>query len=311
VLAQYGGISGARAEFIRHTVTLALEGNTSIAGSAWQLFGIPAVWCCAYVVFNKGSSGLVRLAFAASAVLIISGALVIYGSRLDTLLGLIGIWVVYFYSGRRVPGRVILLVVPAMVLLSQPILSERQGLSHTAPISTVESVSRVTSYGVLDFSLAIHNEPRTIREQITAPNRWLDLPAYFVPSGLWHGRPNLAARRLGLYTAQDFGTVNDKATGFPTTYVTEGWLLGGWPGAIILSILFGSALGWVSRRLTRDLPPSPAAVLTLAFVVTLGWTYYKDGDLLATIVGEGRTAVYLGILMWITGVVGHRRRWRT
>ena len=310
VLAQYGGISGARAQFFQHTVTLALEGNTSLVGSAWQLFAVPAVWSCAYVVFNKGSSGMARFAFAASAVLMIVAALVIYGSRLDTLLGLIGVWVVYFYSGRRVPGRLILVALPLVVLLSQPILSERQaGNNHSTSTSAIERLSRVSGYGVLDVSLLIHNEPQQLRMQLTEPNRWLDLPAYFVPSGLWHGRPNLAARRLGLYTAQDFGNVRDQATGFPTTYITEGWLLGGWAGAIILSVLFGSMLGWATRRLTLDRRPSPAAVLSLAYLVTLGWTYYKDGDLLSLIVGHGRQVIYLVILMWFTGVIGHQR-WR-
>ena len=145
------------------------------------------------------------------------------GDRLDVLLGLIGVWVVYFYSGRRIPGRVILLALPLAVILSQPILEERQaGGNVSSSVSTIERFSRISSYGVLDISLAIHNEPRQLHAQLTEPNRWLDLPGYFVPSALWHGRPNLAARRLGLYTAQDFGNIKDQATGFPTTYITRG-----------------------------------------------------------------------------------------
>ena len=79
VLAQSGGISGARSQYFQHTVTQALEGNTSLADSAWQLFAVPAVWCCAYVVFNKGATGLVRFVFAASSIIIIVAALLIYG----------------------------------------------------------------------------------------------------------------------------------------------------------------------------------------------------------------------------------------
>jgi hypothetical protein len=313
VLATYGGISGARAQFLTHTVTSALEGEANLAGSIWENFAVPTVWCCAYIVFNKGSSKAAKLAYATSALTIIAAALVIYGSRLDTLLGLIGVWVIYFYSGRRIPARVILLAFPIAVLLSLPILSERQSQNTKRSVyvphtSTIERLSQVSSYDVLDVSLAIHSEPAQIRAQLTEPKRWLDLPGYFVPAVLWHSRPNLASRRLGLYTAQDFGTVNDQATGFPTTYITEGWLIGGWPGTIILSIMFGLAIGWAVRRLTRDSPPSPAMVLSLAFVVTLGWTYYKDGDLLSLIVGHVRQAVYLMILLWITGLIGHRRK---
>jgi hypothetical protein len=125
---------------------------------------------------------------------------------------------------------------------------------------------------------------------------------------LWHGRPNLNARRFGLYVARDLGTANDQATGFPATYIIEAWLIGGWPATLAVSILFGAFLGWARRRLVGSVAiPSPAAVLIYCFVVTLGWTYYKDGDILSTVVGQTRTAVYLGLLMLVTGVLGHHR----
>jgi O-antigen/teichoic acid export membrane protein len=306
VIVAHGGLAGARAAFVQHDITAALQGKSTVFDSAWALFSVPAVWCCAYVVFNVGSRKWTRRVFAIAAVMILAAALEIYGSRLSALLALIGAWLVYFYSGRRVPARLVLVALGMAILLSQPILSARQSVNNQIRLSTVERYSRITGYGVLDVSLAIQRAPDRLRAEVRDPTRWLDLPAYFVPAALWHSKPNLAGRRLGIYTARELGNARDWATGLPSTYVTEGWLLGGWPGAIILSALFGSALGWAVRGLTRVDRPSPAAVLYLAFVVTAAWTYYKDGDLLETIVAQGRDATYLALLMWATGVIGPR-----
>ena len=226
-----------------------------------------------------------------------------YGSRLTALYGLIGVWIVLYYEGHRIPGRLIAAFVGVAIVLSVPIVSERSA-SRGPRQSLLQTYSRLSGYGVLDVSLAVHREPNQIRAELLQPTRWLDLPGYFVPAVLWHGRPNLSSRRLGLYVAQDLGNVNDKATGFPSTYVTEGWLIGGWPAAITLSVLFGGLLGWTRRRLVGCAArPSPAVVLSYCFVVTAGWAYYEGGDIVSTIVGETRIGVYLVMLMLFTGVI--------
>jgi hypothetical protein len=306
VIVEHGGIAGARAAFLQHTVTAALQGNSSVFASAWQLFAVPSIWVSAYVVFNPGSSRTTRWSFGGIALLTIAGAIWIYSSRLSTVLGLVGVWVVFFYSGRRIPGKLIGIVLLLAVLLSQPILSTRQGRIDSSRVSTAERYSRIAGYGVLDTALAIQSQPGVIRHQLKNPNRWLDLPAYLVPSQLWHGRPNLNARRLVLYAARDVGAANDRASGLPSTYITEGWLLGGWAGALGLSVIFGLVLGWGTERLTRSRAPSPAAVLSLAFLVTSGWSYYESGDVVVSIVGQGRMAIYLLLLLWVTGVVRRR-----
>lgn len=310
VLAQYGGLAGAQAAFLAHNVIAQLEGKTSVAGSGWELFAVPSVWCAAYVAANPGPARWIRLLFTFAGTLIVVSALVVYGSRLNALLALMGVWVVIYYAGWRIPTGLIVLVLPVAILLSEPLVSART--SGPAPrLPAIERYSRVAGYDVLDVALAIHREPQQVKAEFDRPQRWLDLPAYFVPSALWHDRPNLIARRLGLYVAQDLGTVNDQATGFPSTYITEGWLIGGWPATIILSVLVGGLLGWARRRLVDSpLSPSPAAILAYCFVVTAGWTYYKDGDILSTIVGQTRTAVYLVLIMLATGVLGRRPRRR-
>ena len=305
VLVQFGGLSGAEAAFLHHSTLAAIQGKTSIAESGWGIFATPTVWCTAYVAANAGPPKWLRVAFTLVATLIIITALV-YGSRLTALYGLVGVWVVLYYSGWRIPARLIIALVTLGILLSEPIVSGRT-LDSAPRLSVLERYSRLTGYGVLDVSLALYQEPQETRAELMQPDRWLDLPAYFVPAVLWPGRPNLYARRFGLYVAQNLGNVNDKATGFASTYVMEGWLIGGWPATLIISILFGAFLGRARRRLVGSPGrPSPAAVLTYCFVVTLGWAYYEGGDIVSTIVGEGRIVIYLVGLMFITGVLGGR-----
>ena len=307
VIVEYGGIGGAQSAFLSHSNAAELQGNTSIPGSAWGIFAVPAVWGAAYVAVNAGQPKWIRVSFTVAAALLVSAMLVVYGSRLNTLLALMGVWVVLYYSGRRIPARLIFAVIVLAVLVSAPIESQRT--AGSAPrISAIERYSQITGYGVLDVSLAIRREPQEIRTQLMQPQRWLDLPAYFVPSFLWHGRPVLTAIRIAHYTAAALGGVADKFTGLPSTYITEAWLIGDWPAALIISTLFGAFLGWTRRRLVGAARPSPAAVLTYCFVVTVGWTYYKDGDIVATIVGDTRNAIYLALLMFATGVLGRRAR---
>jgi hypothetical protein len=315
VIVQYGGVGAAQAAFLSHSTVGALQGNTSIPASGWAIFAVPATWCAACVAVSGGLPTWLRGFFALVTALIVLAAVVIYGSRLGALLALMGVWVVLYYSGWRIPTRLIIATLVLAILISEPIVSARA----TGPqqrLSAIERYSRIAGYDELDVALAVRREPQEIRTELMQPPRWLDLPLYFVPSVLWHGRPNLNARRLGLYVAQDLGTANDQATGFPATYITEGWLIGGWPVTLFMSILFGAFLGWTRRRLVGSATrPSPAAVLTYCFVVTLGWTYYKDGDILATVVGQTRNAIYLGLLMFATGVLGRRasptRPWLT
>jgi len=311
VVVQYGGLGAAQAALISHSTVAALAGNTSFAASGWAIFSVPAVWSAAYVAFDRGPPIWIRVSFAATAGLIVLAAIVVYGSRLSALLAAMGVWVVIYYSGRRIPTRLIFAILLLAILVSEPIVSERS-TGSAVRLSTIERYSRIAGYGELDVALAVRRQPEAIRAELKQPQRWLDLPLYFVPSELWHGRPNLNARRLGLYVARDLGTANDQATGFPATYITETWLLAGWPGTLLVSIVFGGLLGWTRRRLVGSgAPPSAAAVLTYCFVLTLGWTYYKDGDILLTIIGQTRTAIYLGLLMFATGVLGQRTRSQT
>jgi hypothetical protein len=303
VLVHYGGLAGAQAAFLSHSKAAALQGATTASASAWTILAAPAVWCGACIAVDAVRARGARVLACAEIAIIVAAQLVVFGSRLNAILALLGAWVVFYYSGRRIPVRTVLVAVPLIVLVSVPIVSQRPG-GNGAHLSSLERYSRIAGYGVLDTSLAVRQEPQAIAGKLTQPSRWFDLPAYFVPSFLWHGRPNLATRRLDLYVAQTLGTANDQTTGFPASYITEAWLYGGWPAVLLLSVVFGAILGWLHRRLitARDARPEAAALLTYCFIVTVGFTYYKDGDALAWLVGNWRAAAYLGVAMLATGV---------
>ena len=298
-IAKYGGIGAAQAALLSHSKTL-IASDTSLSGSAWQLFAVPAVWCSAAIAVNRATALSVRILWSAIGLAILAATLLIYGSRLNAVLGFIGAWIVFHYAGRRIPLRVIAVGIPLFLLGSSVLVSARD--SASAPrLPIVERYSRIAGYGVLDVSLAVWQRPAPIRSKLVAQQRWVDLPGYFVPSFLWHGRPDINDRRLDVYVAQAVGTANDQATGFPPTYLMEGWLAGGWPAVLFVSLLFGYFLGWADRKLTANAQAiTVARLVAYAFVVVAAFTYYKDGDLLATFVGEVRAAIYLAVILVVT-----------
>jgi hypothetical protein len=236
------------------------------------------------------------------AVVIVLAMVIVFGSRLDALLALAGAWVVLHYNRRTVPVWAVLASAALIVLISVPIVSQRDGGQVTG-LSAYEKYSRIASYGVLDASLAVQESPGDLRRKLTDRDRWLALPLYLVPSSLWPGKPSIDTVRMDVLVAQSIGTTNQQDTGFPTSYVTELWLYGGWPAVLLASIGLGALLGALHRTLVgpHSTRAKPAALLWYCVVVLAGFSYYKDGDLLMTAVGSGRTAIYLGGAMLITG----------
>ena len=310
VLVQFGGLAGAQSELLSHSTESLLQGQRTIPESIWWVLAVPAVWSAAYVAVDVANDAVVRWAFASLGILIVLAELIVFGSRLNAILALVGAWIVWHYSGRPLPVRVILIAIPVLILLSVPIVSERGG-GYDTSLSTVERYSRIAGYGVLDASLAVHQEPDEIRAKMRDPQRWFDMPAYFAPSSVWPDKPNIDSRRMGLYLAQTLGDQNQQATGWPSTYITEGWLYAGWPGVLLVSLLFGAVLGVLHRRLVGwpRRPLTPAALLCYCFVATVAFGYYKDGDALVWFVGNGRSLVYLAVAVLAAGVWTPLRRW--
>lgn len=305
VLARYGGVGGAKAALLSHSKDASLQGGEGAASSVWSIFAVPAVWVGAGATANRHVDGWIRWTIAAGVLIVLGAQLLVYGSRLNALLALLGAWVVTHHAGRQIPSRVLLGAIPVAILVSVPILGQRPG-GIKQNLSTVEIYSRIAGYSVLDSSLAVRQTPDQIRHQLSDPQRWVDLPAYFAPSVLYPGKPNINTRRLDLFVAQNLGNQNQQDTGFPTTYITEWWLLAGVPGVLMASLLAGFALGRLQRRVLGPAPrgahPPWMRILVHAFVVTTAFTYFKDGDLLTTFVGEARAAVYLSLAALLCGL---------
>jgi hypothetical protein len=301
VLVRYGGISAAQSALLSHSKGALTASGASLTASAWELFAAPAVWCAACVALHRNAAMGTRTAFAGIGVLLLVAMLVVYGSRLEVVLGLIGVWIAFNQSGRRVPAWVVLAGLPVLVVVSAIVLSARE--TATARGETpAEHYSRILGYGVLDVSLLVWHEPDAVRSDLRQPNRWLDLPGYLVPAQLWPGRPDIDSQRLDVYVARAVGTQNDQETGFPITFLMEGWLLGGWLGALLLAALTGGLIGFADGKVRRVSAVSVGGVLAQCFIATVAFGYYKDGDILTSFTGDFRQAVYLAILVAVTGV---------
>lgn len=301
IIVQNGGIAGAKAAFIAHTKTAALAGQQQgVALSIWGIISVPAVWfATCYAVDPRAGKVRQRLLVAASGI-IVAAHLVIFGSRLNSLLAVLGAWVIYHYAKRNVSLLKILVAVPLILIVSASILSNRPG-GEIAGSTQFERYSKMIGYSVLDTGLAVRQNPTVIKAKLDDGQRWLDLPLYFAPTPLFPHKPSIDARRLDLFVAQSLGNKFQQETGYPTSYITELWLYGGWVLVLVASALFGYLLGRVHRRLLRD-PLTQGALIFYAFVVTGAFSYYKDGDLLTSLVGTTRTGVYVALALVAFGL---------
>lgn len=312
IIAENNGFAGAVSAFASHAKSTAQEAR-SFAASIWAVLAVPAVWCAALVVTRDDSSQRVRWLFLTVGLLIVVGQVLIFGSRLNVLVAMMGAWFIVYSSGRRVPVAAVLAAIPIVLLLSVSILSQRSDTDFSR-LPAYERYSQVAAYGVLDASLALRERPGDIRDKLTEPSRWLDLPLYLTPSFVWPDKPRLDDRRLDVYVVEAVGTRYQQDSGFPTGYTTEMYVYGGWPAVLLASAIAGLALGRLDRRLvgpTRRVT-SPSSLIWYCFVVNAAFTYYKDGDVLVTAIGQIREGTYLGLAMLVTGVwtIGQASRGR-
>jgi hypothetical protein len=302
LIVQHHGIAGAKSAYVSHSKLAGLRGEHDIALSIWTVLTLPTVWTAACVVLASGAKKVHRVTFATVATLIVLADLIIFGSRLDVILAVVGVWIIFYYSGRRVPVLAVFAAITVIILVSVPILEQRSSGS-AASSSPLEKYSRIAGYGVLDATLAVREDPNEIRSKLEQSSRWLALPLYLTPSILWPGRPNINLTRMDLYVAESIGSQNQKTAGYPTTYMTELWLYGGWLLVIVGSLVFGLVLGWFHERIIgRQTQLSPAMLLWYCLIADLGFTYYKDGDIVTSSVTAVRTGLYYAVALILTGV---------
>lgn len=297
IVAQSGGIAGATAVYAPHNKSI--QGVTGPAGSIWSLFASPAMWSAAVVMANGRLLRPVRVGAAVVIALLITAQLVIFGSRLNVVIGLVGVWVVWHYAGHRVSTLAVAGAVVALCLVSIPILSARTG-GETVGLPAHTRLSQTIGYSTLDLALAVRQRPGYLRERLRSPRRWTTFPRYLVPSFIDRSRPVIDSQLVDVYAAEIFGTRNQRATtGFPPGSIMEAWVIGGWFGVLVAAAAFGAIAGWLQARLVGRGAPSSADLLWSCVVVTAAFSYYKDGDLLAQAVGDYRLVLYLGILMYV------------
>lgn len=302
IVAQTGGLATTTSVFLPHSKAASAEAG-SFAGSAWAIAAVPAVWCAAYTVADRTNPRTIRLAFLTVAVVLVASQLLIFGSRLNALLALVGAWVVLHHSGRSIPPVAVLASIPILVLVSIPIVSQRPGV-NLADLPAKERYSRVASYGVLDVALAVRQHSEDIKHKLTNPHRWLDLPLYLVPSPLWPTKPSIDDKRLDVYVAQAIGNKNQQDTGLPSSYLTELRLYAGWLGVLLGGMVLGAVSGALHRILigSSGVRAPPASLIWYCVALVAVFSYYKDGDLLMSLVATFRSSMYIGIAMAIAGV---------
>lgn len=299
IILQQGGLAGANAAFLAHEKSASLAAR-SVGTSIWATVSIPAVWCAAVVAADGMKATSQRVACSGVAAIIVLAQLVVFGSRLSALLALLGVWAILYYSGRSIPSSLIVAALVVGVLGSVPVLSQRPG-GLTPEASVSERISEITGYGVLDAALAIHQAPASVKSQLEDSQRWLDLPFYLVPRTLWPDRPDISGRRLDVYVAKTFGTTAQQDSGYPSTFMLEIWLYGGWPLVLGIALVVGGVAGVSHEALlsTSRRRHSALALIWYCFLLAYAFTYYKDGDVLMTLIGTTRNGVYLGGAMLV------------
>jgi hypothetical protein len=300
IFYQSGGISGAQAKYFSHSKADALEGAKSTALTIWSLLSVPAVWLAACYAVDPGAGRFRRRLLVSASFVIVLAHLIIFGSRLNALLALIGAWIVVYYSRKSMSAWKILIAIPLIVVISSTLLASRAGGEITGQ-TQYERYSKEIGYSVLDVSLAVRQKPGAIRDKLSDSRRWLDLPLYFAPSPLWPNKPNIDTTRLDLFVAQSLGNRYQQETGFPTSYITEAWLYWGTGGVLVLSLLLGAGFGGLHRRVLKE-PLGAGGLIWYCLVATSAFSYYKDGDILTTSVGIARTIVYVALILLVFGL---------
>lgn len=307
LVAQAGGLSGAISAYSSHSKDVRQSLGSS-ATSVWASCSIPAIWCTALVLAHPGYGRRAKLLMGGCAATILAAQLVIFGSRLNAILSLIGVWVVYDMHGRRPSLRAVAVSALILVAASVPILASRTGGPVNDATSTIGQYSAILGYSVLDISLAVEQRPDEVRREATAGSRWSHLPGYMLPHFLGFKRHDFEKDRMDAYVVRAYGTPVQQDSGFPMSATTESWLYGGWIGVAIVGVLAGFLFGGLQRILWSEGVASGPRVIWACFATASAFSYFKDGDVFSRVVSDWRSAEILAAAMVASGVWALRSR---
>lgn len=282
-----GGPLGIYAKFASHQKGVALAGAERLGYTLWSVFLPLGLWV---VLGLRGRrSRLLR----AVALLCAAAAVMLFGSRLTLLIALVGAWP--FWEARRGTAALKLgAVAVALLAISLVVVADRTQTSLQQGDVTQAAVS-TASYSVLDAATAVRESPDRLRDAVVNPERFVAAIASFVPSVLWGGKPSLQEVRLDSAVAFAYGSGAQRvATGFPTSFLTEGLVVAGLPGVVTAALVFGALVGCVERSASSGRLTSRLAVAAGSYTT---FTYYKDGDLITSSTAGVKLLLYALLLL--------------
>jgi hypothetical protein len=303
-----GGLAGVYAKYASHDKLAYLDTRDSLANALWNTFSVWGVWVAILVCADRGASAWSRLGFGTAALGLGLIQVMVFASRLYPVLMLLGGWICWHQLGRRIPLVALGVVAVVGIVGSVGLIQSRtHGLSGHGTTGT--DLVRVAGYSVLDTTIAIRQRPADLRELVRQPDQWIQGPLYLLPHALRPGVAPLDSRRFDVYTASALGTgIQRLTTGLPAGFAAELWLLGGWGLVIVVVGALGLVCGLAQRGLRRLSSGRPAAgALIGSAAITALFTFFKDGDLLVSMVNGVKTTAYLAILVALVGLLRTRR----
>lgn len=308
VVRENGSIAAVTSRYATHSKTVAVGGTDRIGITLWSSFSILAGWAAMVVVADRRAQRGLRVVFGLLIVGVLAAQTLIFASRLYPILTLIGVWVMWINLGHRIrPG--VFAVVAVLALLGSAQLLEWRTLGRAGSATDYRDYTRIAGYSVLETITAVRQRPTNVHDQLAEPQRWRDGPLYILPRAFRPVIPDLERRRLDGYIANALGDPNQRrTTGFPASFVTELWLLGGWSLAIAGGAIFGALVGTGHRLLLRHATRQPVGALMLyANLCAFGFTYFKDGDVLVSTVNGIKGTFYLVVVIGLTGLLTAER----
>lgn len=298
IIVARGGVVAAHETFSSHFKSIQLSSFERVALAIWNFGAPPAAWLLGWL--GWGRRGAYRWIPWSAGLVLVSVATYVFASR-KVLLAM-GVGIVFMIRPAITTGRRLVIVLAIAILAlyaSVSLVSFRTGQPATlGRIVVLENLG----HSVLDSALIIHGDKDYFRDYLSRGSRWALPLTDWVPRAVWPTKPSLDGHRLDHAVAIATGVEAWQDTGFPASMFAE-WmaLFGSW-GAILSGSFFG-AVGALVHHEFHNEHDGAAARLLYASLSVLLLTYYKDGDIVATLSAGYKPTVFLFLLLAVVGAV--------
>jgi hypothetical protein len=293
-----GGLQQAGELLRAHNKAVAVAVRDSVGIGLWKQFAPPSCMALSIVVVARGSSRAIRRLAVIELLVLVSVALVLFGSRLLVTQCLVGLGVAYCaIRGRSLRPMVVVATGIAVVLASLAVLGDRTSSTQDLNVSDIASVA---GYDLLNVSVSSVVVDDAIRSDIVDVSNLVAASQYVVPFLGIRGR-DLNDSRVDVIVARhiDGGSIRrGLETGFPPSLPTVLLICLGFWGALAASAALGGLTGLVAQKLGRRLwrTKSSFDAFWLVFFVVFVFNTFKDGDLLVGLAAAVRGAALLVVL---------------